>query len=434
MSTSLDVSVIIPTHDRADSVVRTLHALEHQTLDPDRFEVIVVADGCSDNTTEILRTSAWPFTLTVLEQPAGGQGRARNLGAKHAGAPLLVFLDDDIEPVPGLLAVYRRAHERCPGSLLLGHTPPVLQDATSLFHIGLRNWWQDHILALKRRGHRFTYRDMHSGNFAIATGLFARCGGFDADFSGRSGEDYELGVRLLKLSVPFAFVTDAVGRHHDASDLVRSLSRVRMEGRADALIGRKHPELRRALPLATLASRHRLLRSLATLAFTRPGMGDRIAGGLQRILGPLERLKLRRNWHRVHGAVRAYWYFRGVAEELEVRALDGLRLFLEEARSPRLPLPDLHLDDGLEESRRALDALRPAGVRLCLAGVPIKVVATLPGAEPLRGDHLPGLLADGTTTERFLIGLALGRTRDLPGWRHFLATGTERASPGLDRA
>jgi GT2 family glycosyltransferase len=419
-----DITVIIPTHNRRASVCRTLTALAAQTMAPARFEAIVVVDGCTDDTGTFLRTLALPFQLRVIEQRGQGQGRARNLGVEHATAPLLVFLDDDIEPDQGMLTAYLRKHADRPGALLIGHTPPVLPDKVSLFQIGLRNWWHDHIHSLKQEAHRFTYRDMHSGNFAIAAGLFARSGGFDGDFSGRSGEDYELGVRLLNLSVPFVFVADALGQHHDASDLSRSLSRVQLEGRADVLIGWKHPELRSGLPLARPASRRRVMRALRALAFTRPAWGDRIASLLRAALGPLEQLKFRGSWHRVHGAVRSYWYYRGVAEELAARSLAELHQFIKAGRVPRKPLPDLHLDDGLAEARRSFEALRPTGARLCLAGIPIRVIPTVPGAEPLRADHLPFLLAE-KPAERFLIALAMSRVQGNPSWGQFPDAGTD---------
>ena len=49
------VSIIIPTHNRRDSVLRALTAVAQQTYPQDQIEAIVVADGCVDDTVPFLR-------------------------------------------------------------------------------------------------------------------------------------------------------------------------------------------------------------------------------------------------------------------------------------------------------------------------------------------------------------------------------------------
>ena len=421
------ISVIIPTHNRRESVCRTLAALATQTMPPARFETIVVADGCVDDTVSYLRSLTLPFRLTVVEQPGQGQGKARNEGTARAAGNILVFLDDDIEPHAGMLAAYEQAHGLYPRHLIIGPAPPVLTAESSFFHHGLRNWWLDHIQSLKQVSHRFTYRDMHSGNFSMATDLFAETNGFDSEFFGRSGEDYEFGIRLLAMGVPYTLAAEAAGFHHDGTDLDRSLLRVRMEGRADVLIGLRHPELRTGLRLAGIqSSRTRLLRLLLNLAFNRPSLGDWIARFFRVALQPLERFRLRRTWRAVYGAVRSYWYCRGAAEELRssaptISAAD----FCQGGSGAQEPIPDFDLDGGLDHAKRALDALRPSGVNLRLGGLYLGEVAPIPGAEPLRGDHLPTILA-GQVYYRLLAALAMNEMRTGKGWKHFFAAGEDR--------
>lgn len=89
------VSIIIPTYNRKDWLKETLLVLSLQTYPVEEFEVIVVDDG-SDDGTENIVGETFPYILRYLWQPNQGDAAARNLGAQHSRAELLVFLDDDI--------------------------------------------------------------------------------------------------------------------------------------------------------------------------------------------------------------------------------------------------------------------------------------------------------------------------------------------------
>ena len=113
------VSVIIPTYNRKDSLLRTLDSLSRQTYPADRFEVIVVDDGGRDGTEQITQ-QAYAFGLHYLRQENQGEIAARNAGAERSAGDLLVFLDDDIEVNPEYLAALAAAHTAHPRSVVLG--------------------------------------------------------------------------------------------------------------------------------------------------------------------------------------------------------------------------------------------------------------------------------------------------------------------------
>ena len=159
VETRPQISVVIPTHNRPASVLRLLRALRDGSFPADRFEVVVVADGCEDDTAVIARAEPLPFALRVLEQnPGRGAGPARNLGASHAAGELLVFLDDDIEPGSGLLAEHREAHARVGGpAVAIGPALPVRPFGADLGTIAAWDWWQGQFARMGRVGHRFGY-------------------------------------------------------------------------------------------------------------------------------------------------------------------------------------------------------------------------------------------------------------------------------------
>jgi len=96
------VSVIIPTHNRSGSLLRTLDSLKRQTLSINDYEVIIIDDGSIDGT-ENLSWSGYPFRIRCYRQENTGATNARNAGARLSSTELLVFMDDDIVATPGML-------------------------------------------------------------------------------------------------------------------------------------------------------------------------------------------------------------------------------------------------------------------------------------------------------------------------------------------
>jgi N-acetylglucosaminyl-diphospho-decaprenol L-rhamnosyltransferase len=112
----MDVSVIIPTHNKVVDLGRCLEAVLGQQLDGS-FEVLVCDDGSTDETGE--RMEAWSSSeprLRYFRQPNRGPAAARNLGIRHARAPLVAMIDDDTIPDPGWLRKLVEAARR-PGAV-----------------------------------------------------------------------------------------------------------------------------------------------------------------------------------------------------------------------------------------------------------------------------------------------------------------------------
>ncbi len=120
----IPISVIIPTHNRVAALTATLNALCEQTAARDEFEVVVVADGCTDSTVDLLRRYEAPFPLRYCENsPARGAAAARNAGAARADGRILLFLDDDMEASHTLIAVHVDAHRDFSDKVVLGYFP-----------------------------------------------------------------------------------------------------------------------------------------------------------------------------------------------------------------------------------------------------------------------------------------------------------------------
>jgi glycosyltransferase involved in cell wall biosynthesis len=92
-SSTPEISVIIPAYNRADLIVQALDSVFAQTYK--NFEIIVVDDGSTDNTAEVLRPLAEQGSIRYIHQPNRGVSAARNLGIREAQGNLIAFLDSD---------------------------------------------------------------------------------------------------------------------------------------------------------------------------------------------------------------------------------------------------------------------------------------------------------------------------------------------------
>ena len=90
------LSVIIPVYDEAEDISNCINSLNSQSYK--NFEIILVDDGCTDDTISIATKTAEKNNLKIkiLQQNHGGPGLARNLGAKEAKGDILIFIDADM--------------------------------------------------------------------------------------------------------------------------------------------------------------------------------------------------------------------------------------------------------------------------------------------------------------------------------------------------
>ena len=381
------VSVVVPTKTRRDAVLRLLDALAKGGERTSPFQVVVVDDGSTDDTVAQVSGRQWPFALEVIELRGSGAAVARNAGARVAEGEVLLFLDDDVEPGPDLVAAHAAFHAAPREVVGLGDLPLRIHGRT-FFNIMLRSWWEETLRSVRRTGHRYSYRDLLSGHFSIRRTLFERVGGFDEALHCR--EDYELGYRLVSSGIPLHFVPHAVAWHHDSTDLAKAFRRKLDEGEADVRLLRRHPALASSLPLSVWDWRPRVQRVLGWFAWEAPRVGAAVAAVLTACLPILERLKFRWRWRWLLDALLGYWYWRGVAGAIRSRA--ELARLVSSAPAPEAPALTIDLASGLADAEARIDETRPRALRLVFGAEEIGRVPEVPGAEPLRGIHLKVLL------------------------------------------
>ena len=240
----LRFSIVIPTYKRRDVVLASVQALANQEFNGN-FEVIVVVDGSEDGSAEALRQLETPFPLTVLKQSNQGRATALNNGVAIARGEILLFLDDDMEAHPHLLAEHDRSH-REGADMVLGDIPLHPESPSNFLSEGVKKWADERIQHLSAPGVTLSLHDLITGQASLERELFNSLGAFDTNFNlnGLFGnEDLDFCSRLLKIGAKIAFNPQAISWQKYVVTPRQNLKQYHQAGRADVVFIRKHPDL-----------------------------------------------------------------------------------------------------------------------------------------------------------------------------------------------
>ncbi len=237
----MDLSVVIPTRDKASLLARTLAALAAQDVPGAQWEVVVVDDASGDGTAGLLDglVAEWGGRL-IRERPLAnvGRARARNIGARRAGGRWLLFLDDDILAPPGLLAAHLEtvAGRQRVGTIGLVRTLPEIVDAPHFHYIDTRG-------GAKIDGGLVPARYFVTQNAMVPREDFLAVGGFDEDFSAYGFEDMEVAFRLAdERGLRFLPVRSPVPHHAHHHTLHQWLAKkIEVGSGSLRLMARRHP-------------------------------------------------------------------------------------------------------------------------------------------------------------------------------------------------
>ena len=210
---AIDLSVLVPTYARPDRVAALLERLDAQTLDPERFELVLVDDGSPEPVA--LDASAHAFAITLLRQDNAGPGAARNLGLEHCRAPLTLILNDDAVPAETLLETHLAVHATLERDMAVLGTFQFTERARKSPFVQL----------LAETDLLFDFPGLVPGeplpwtffwtcNLSLSTERLRSIGGFDAErFPEAIVEDVELGYRFAAEGLEVLYAPEAVAWH-----------------------------------------------------------------------------------------------------------------------------------------------------------------------------------------------------------------------------
>ena len=240
----MKISVIIPTFNRADILKICLEKLSKQEgVD---FEIIVVDDGSTDHTADIVREF---LKVQYIKQESAHQAVARNRGVKNATGEIILFIGDDILIEPNFLKYHLEAHQK--------------NNANNIVVLGLTTWdpkmnINDYMLFLENSGWQFGYNKLEPGiikrddiykffytsNISMKKSFFEK-EWFDENFTCYGWEDVEIGYRLWKNhNMQLFYEPKAIGYHHHEipeSDLKKKMNNI---GKSAVHFKKLQPEIK----------------------------------------------------------------------------------------------------------------------------------------------------------------------------------------------
>lgn len=250
------LSVVIPTYNRLDMLLRVLRALDAQTGAPE-FEVIVIDDGSRDATAATLGAATYRFPFTFRSQPNAGPGRARNHGVTLAKGRYVVFIGDDTVPEPEFLAGHARVHREAgddPDVACLGYTGWPRGERVTAFMDYINDYGLQFGYKLIRDGEVVPFNFFYTSNISIDREVLLAYP-FDTTFPAAAWEDIELAYRLDAKGLKIRYNAKAVTRHYHPMDVDSFARRQYTVGKSGAIFYRKHPELGHFLGVFELQTR-----------------------------------------------------------------------------------------------------------------------------------------------------------------------------------
>ncbi|MGD8924565.1 MAG: glycosyltransferase family A protein [Syntrophobacterales bacterium] len=218
---SPEISVIIPTYNRAAMVVEAVESVLAQ--DTEGFELIVVDDGSTDDTEK--RLAVFGSSLRYQRQENAGVSRARNLGVELSRAPMVAFLDSD--------DLWLSSKLRIQHGYMVKH-PDVLICQTEEI------WWRNGRRVNPKKHHKKQSGDIFKPSLELCLvspsavmmrrELFERVGYFDEDLP--MAEDYDLWLRVA-VEHPVPLISEPLvikrGGHQDQLSKLPAIDRYRIK-------------------------------------------------------------------------------------------------------------------------------------------------------------------------------------------------------------
>ncbi|MGA7952682.1 MAG: glycosyltransferase family 2 protein [Gloeobacterales cyanobacterium] len=188
------MSVVVPAYNVRTYIQDALTSLERQSMPA--FEVLVVDDGATDGTQELVTSFCErDQRFKLLHKENGGLSSARNYGMRHARAPYIALLDGDDRYEPDKLATHVAVLDSHPAVGVVYSSSRVIRDdgKPTFMHLSGKPIDPDPLVAL-------LYKNFigHGSNAVFRSSLRQEVGEFDENL--KSSEDLDFWIRIALLN------------------------------------------------------------------------------------------------------------------------------------------------------------------------------------------------------------------------------------------
>lgn len=379
------VSIIIPTHNRCDQLIKCLSALKNQSYNPDYFEAIIVADSCTDNTiSEVTKFSIdSKFQIKIFKQEFKKASASRNKGISEASGGILLFLDDDV--LPETVFVEKHVEAQKNADVVIGYLETILPEKPTQWNLWARLWWESRFNDMALPGHMFNYKDFFTGNVSVKTSFIKTAGVFNESFIRL--EDYELGYRLINSSARFFFSRKAKGKHFETNNFNKWAYRLIDEGSAFVHLGNLYPELKENI--FKESNKPEILKRIAFNKIIPASIFSRFFMTFAKFF---EKIKARNMWRISGGVVSRINYWRGVARNFKnIKEFEKWFAKNLEANyfSYNTYCIDINSNEFDEFNDKDLEFINKNGLRIKYDNIDLYRYTFFPGSEKLRKEHIP---------------------------------------------
>jgi mycofactocin system glycosyltransferase len=238
------ISVIIPVKNRPQDIRECLAALVHLDYPKDKMEIIVVNDGSTDATPEVIQT----FGLKAIHLPESiGASACRNLAAREAKGNLLGFTDSDCVPHPlWLRELFPYFNDERVG-IVGGYVSNFYTRSTLDRYEEVKSSLNIGPLSFRVEKDPLSNAYIPSCNLIIRKKAFLEVGGFQVDLT--VGEDVDLCWRTREIGYHLLYVPRGKIEHKHRKDLIHMLMRRYDYGTSEATLYRRHKDKRKRLYL-----------------------------------------------------------------------------------------------------------------------------------------------------------------------------------------
>ncbi|MFB0565210.1 MAG: glycosyltransferase family 2 protein [Candidatus Aminicenantaceae bacterium] len=242
----LEISAVIPTYNRKKILKRVLFSLFKQDFLKNRYEIIVVDDGSSDRTEEMIKDvmSVVPqgLSLRYYYQENRGPAATRNLGIKMARGEVILLLGDDIIAEENLLEEHMKIHKSTDEDIaVLGYVTWAPEIKRTPFLRYLMKRGLDFQYQLINDPESVSYKHFYTCNISVRKNFLIDNGFFDENFRKAIWEDIDLGYRLTKRGLKIKYNSEAIGYHYHSTTVLSRCRLIYQSGFYSTIIEQKHP-------------------------------------------------------------------------------------------------------------------------------------------------------------------------------------------------